>query len=183
VKEADWRAFFHLDDPIERRPVRVTSVGVGREEALRMHRLLEVPQGPMEVTVTSGTQYRDFLWAASIAPRSLVRERVIDLLVSEGLTGWATFPVVFRDEGGGLVDGYVGFHVVSQSEELAEEAERLERYVFDASAWDGSDFFVVSGQWVITPRAERALRAGNVRNVSIEPLADVERPSLEIPGL
>jgi hypothetical protein len=169
--------FFVFGDPVERRALRVASVGVDRERSFRIRRGREIPETPMAVVATAGSELRDFLWPGSLVP-VLVRRRVVDLFVSEGITGWITYPVdlIGRDEV--PISDYLGFLVVGRCGKLAEPISEPGRYRFDPETWDGSDFFQPenSGQRILTSRAERAMRIANVRNVWIEPLADAERP-------
>jgi hypothetical protein len=108
---------------------------------------------------------------------------VIDLLVSEGLTGWSTYEVEVFDRDGEVLSDYVGFTVTGRVGPLAEPEGDPARFVFDPVTWDGSDFFRPSnsGNEFITARARAAFRAANVRNIQIEPLTGAERPYVPRP--
>ena len=175
-----WDEFFMLGDPVERRALRIASRNLDREESLSIRRGGE-PARTVVARPTHGTQLRDFLWPSSIVP-VVVRERVVDLLTSEGLTGWRTYDVEVFDRDGIRLPEFVGFQVTGHVGAVPDPpVDGGPAYFdFDVETWDGSDFFRPedSGTWFISPRAERALRAANVRNVSVRPIADVERPYL-----
>jgi hypothetical protein len=177
VSESWMDNFFLFGDPVERRALRVESRGVDRERSFRIRTGREIPGTPMMVVSTAGAELRDFLWPGSIVP-VLVRTRVVDLFVSEAITGWVTYPVDLIGRDDVPIPDYLGFSVVGRCGKLEEPTSEPGRDRFDHATGDGSDFFQPenSGQRFITSRAELAMRIANVRNVWIEPLADAERP-------
>lgn len=172
--------FYLFSDPVERRALRIASTNLDREQSLRLVRRNELPPFPVEASATDGTELRDALWPSSIAP-VVVRGRFVDLLVSEGLSGWETYPVELFDRKGGSIPGYEGFLTVGRCGPLIRPADR---YRFDPATWDGSDFFRASdnGTTFITARARRALLVANVRNVELHALEEYTLPPYLLGG-
>jgi hypothetical protein len=153
-----------------------------------------VPPEPLEVRWEMGRKSpSDVVWTTLAVP-VIVNARVLEVLRDGGFSGWSTYPVVVHDKAGEVVEGYVGLVVTGRCGAMDNaRSPKVDRkfpggvfevykgLFFDEREWDGSDVFCPAGSsgWVfVVPRVAEALRAAKVRNVSLEPVADVERSSL-----
>ena len=176
---AEFPGFAHcylLSDPVERRAVRLAAP-VGRVTALDIWRGEWLPDKPLEVAISSGTQYRDVLWSSSIIPLA-VRQRVAEMFESESFTGWRIFDLDLRPTDRSPYDRYFGLSVTGRCGQLLPHPGTPDRYYFDPNCWDGSDSSRPMGQRIlfVTEPVQLALKAANVRNVVLESLSVAEMP-------
>jgi hypothetical protein len=135
---------------------------------------------------------RDFLWSSDLAP-VLIRQRVADLLASEGFRGWTTYRVDLRGARNEAIDGYLALGVTGRAAEidpaLSEAVVRgwpagggapdylLGEY-FAPESWDGSDFFLTGDRGFasvcVTERVKHAVTSARSRNVTFQRLSEIE---------
>ncbi len=125
-----------------------------------------------------------------VAPM-IVSDRIVDILKSEGFSGWDTYPVELYGRDGSRIPGYQGLAVRGRCGVVDRERSVPFKKVmpggvftwwrglyFDPATWDGSDIFVASerGGWIfVLDEVKRALLDAGVKNLQFTPLDDVER--------
>lgn len=131
----------------------------------------------------------DVVWTDMVVPL-VVSQRLIDLLLEQGFTGWGTYPVEVHAKGGELAPGYHGFCITGRcgpmqyekSEVIYEDMPggRVPRYkgkYFDPESWDGSDFFMsttpLTGWMFILEPVKKALARVKVRNLLLRRLDEI----------
>ena len=136
-----------------------------------------------------GGQAADFLWSTSLV-LVCISSRVIDLLKSNKISGWSTYPVEIFDRKGDLLPGYYGFAVTgpvctldrSRSEIIDKPAptpggrgyQVYRGYYFDESQWDGSDMFWVNGTKIVTEKVYRLFKEYKITSILLERLDQSE---------
>jgi hypothetical protein len=166
--------FATLFDPFEERFMRFTShvrdrrlraltTGTGR----RPHRAVGFDR-------VSGSEVGDFVWTTLVTPR-IVGPRVIDVLRREEATGWDTYPVRLRCEGGPDIVDCVGLAVLGRGDATRKTDEELVNGAWpeiDIAAWDGSDVFMAPGMAYVfvTDRLADAFREAGLTNVEVRPV-------------
>ena len=178
---------FSLRDPLARSAFRGT---VRPDPGWKLLRGEMKLTRPVCVEYALGNKMLDFLWA-ELYP--LVSDRVIDLLTSQGLSGWSTYPVDVRDRNGRSIKGYRGLCILGRCQQICLDKEHS-RVVYEENArgrfpyyrglyvstdsWDRSDFFMSTDERtaykVVTGRVSSLFRTARVKNVQLEPLSDVQ---------
>lgn len=193
-----FNAFYEFGDPYDEDAIR----GTPRDVPLKALRLLARgewrPPRPILFDRAEGRVPADVVHTTSIRP-VIVHQRVVDILRSEGLTGWATFPVELRDEAGRILPDYFGFAVTGRSGPPAYRrgsmvavdypggtfVEYKGRF-FDPVSWDGSDVFH-TGEWgfiFVTDALVDAFNRGRLTNTYFRPLTDIlTSPSVAGPNI
>jgi hypothetical protein len=85
--------------------------------------------------------------------------KVQQLLKSNGVTGWRTYPIELHNKTGNICPGYAGLSITGRCGPIDEHGGEVvpgqkpgKKYVlrmglyFDGSTWDGSDFFCPAGE-------------------------------------
>jgi hypothetical protein len=191
----DFSRFHELFDPVASRPLRLSPEGYSdwltKENATDLFRGRLRLGTPLKLGAYLGGQAMDFLWGGLI-PLVCILDRVVEILRTNEITGWSTYPVEVYGRKGDHLPGYHGFSVTgnecrrdrSRSEILSRQAvpggEPFVVYkglYFYEDDWDGSDIFVVRkyGGIVVTEKVNRLLKRSNVTNVKMTPLTEVER--------
>ena len=136
---------------------------------------------PIVYRQQDGKTFRDFL-DTGWPPVYLVSDRIITLLNENRITGWQSYPIVLYDKKGNLIEGYSGFSVIgkggnySMAWERGFDKEKKKHFIesrglYDLSQWDGSDFFLVSDEILITERTMKLLKQNKVSAVEYENLS------------
>jgi len=130
------------------------------------------------------------LWTTHAVP-IILADAVVQLLRSEGLTGWSLYEVSVRDKQGEQVPGYSGLAVTGRcgnlDHSMSVELPRIrpagifpvwKGLFFDPNSWDGSDFFMPAqrfGSVFVVDAVKKAFERAKIRNVSFTPLDQFER--------
>jgi hypothetical protein len=191
----DYDKLYCLDDPLTSRPLRLSDEGYSdwltKGQAIELFRGRLELDTPLKLGAYRGGQATDFLWSGLI-PLVCIIDRVVEILRTNKITGWSTYPVEVYGRNGEHLPGYHGFSVTgndcrrdrSRSEILSRQAvpggEPFDVYkglYFYEDDWDGSDIFVVHkyGGIVVTEKVNRLLKRSKVTNVKMTPLTEVER--------
>ena len=190
----DFSRFYELYDPLATRPLRLSvlnySKWVTSDYAWEIFRGRVSLDLPLKLGIHSGGQLAHFLWS-SFPPIVCISTYVVELLQTNGVTGWTTYPVEVYGRKGELLSGYHGFAVTgkecrrdrSRSQILTRQAvpggEPFEVYkglYFYEEDWDGSDIFWVKsyGGIVVSEKVYKILKQAKVTNVKLTPLPEVE---------
>lgn len=143
----------------------------------------EYYQFPIVFRQYDGKRLRDFL-DTGWPPVYLVSDRVVSLLKENGISGWHNYPIQLFDKKGNVIEGYSGFSVLGKGGVYSKGWERgynketkesfiVSRGLYDLNQWDGSDFFMVRGEIVITERVMKLMKANKVTAVAYEKLSDL----------
>jgi hypothetical protein len=191
----DFSRFYELYDPVASRPLRLSPEGYSdwltTDQAIELFRGRLRLDTPSRLGAYMGDQAMDFLWSGLI-PLVCMLDRVVDILRTNNITGWSTYPVEVYGRKGELLFGYYGFAVTgsecrrdrSRSQVITKQAvpggkpfEVYKGLYFYEEGWDGSDIFIVRkyGGTVVTDKVYKILRRAKVTNVKLIPLPEVER--------
>jgi hypothetical protein len=136
----------------------------------------------------------DFVWSLGLP---LVSRRVLELLRQYSFSGWSTYDARLLGRDGEKIEGYWGLSIAGRCGAIDDDrcVAYLEDFpggpdmvyrgmYFEPATWDGTDIFMPEGEhywWIfVTEGVKLALQEAKVRNVSLTPLVDVERPGLDI---
>ena len=146
------------------------------------------PVDPIVFEIESGVQTTDFIWT-EFPWLKCVSERVIDLLRTNNISGWSTFPIELRAKNGQIVPGYHGFTVLpfvgpmdlSRSQVVisplpsGKPRKMYKGLFFDENKWDGSDFIRIQAAFTaVTERVKRLFLKNGVSNIMLTSLSEVE---------
>jgi hypothetical protein len=161
-------------------------IGAGPDTDFALTRGEWRPDHPVAVGHDGGGAPQDLVWAGPICV--LVNRRVVDLLQEHQFTGWGTYAVDLRGKHGEPIEGYVGLAVHGRcgpvDKSRAKAAWRqypkgmfLERqgFYFDPESWDGSDFFMTTGEHgakLVTDAVRAAFTKAKIRNATFSPLLE-----------
>jgi hypothetical protein len=133
------------------------------------------------------------LVGSTLVNLELISQKFKDVLESNAMTGWITYPVSILDREGNQISDYYGLAITGRcGPVLWDESERviLPRPVpqgresegwrglpFDENTWDGSDLFVPgnSNFVIASPRAKAILEKSRLSNVSFTNTKLLER--------
>jgi hypothetical protein len=155
------------------------------------------PANPIEVGRAMGSaEPGDVIWTTHAIP-IIISDSVVNLLRTHGFTGWSLYPVAVRNKQGKTVPGYSGLAVTGRCGDIdfsmsvkiprirpAGIFPVLKGLLFDPASWDGSDFFMParrSGHVFVVEKVKKAFEKAKIRNVSFEPLDQVESSVLLMP--
>jgi len=163
--------FFQLTLSTKKSPVSFQSL-VPYDEQLLARGEINFPL-PLELRVAKGTRFYDILGLND--PFNLVvSKNFLDAIVSHGLTGWETYPLVIEN----TREEYHGFFIKGRSGPLHRPPRPgfITGMRFDISSWDGSDFFYPEGtfQLIVSQRAQEVLTKAKLTNVVLEDTEFVE---------
>ena len=153
------------------------------------HGDLQVLQPVFVTHATGGWKTKDLIWTTYVAV-VIVSERVVDLLTSNGFTGWKIYPVKVLDKFGNDLTGYVGLSVVGRCGPFLDERSgrtmkqfparmrevRVGRF-FDESTWDGSDFCMSTNNYgfiFVHERVKECFERSHVTNVEFKRMDLIE---------
>jgi hypothetical protein len=185
--------FFKLYDPLASRPLRLGADGYS-DDNLTTDQVHSLFRGnlrfdyPLKLGAYSGGQATDIMWSA-FPPLVCISNRIMNLLQDNGVTGWSTYPVELFGRKGEPIPGYHGFSITgpeykrdrSRSTILTKQAvpggkpyQVYKGLFFEEKKWDGSDFFIVFNQHIVTNKVHDIFKKNKISNVSFKPLSDVE---------
>ena len=186
----DYSKLYNVSESNATRPyrldIREDSENLSRTERNELIHGRFLLSKPLQFDAYRGGQAADFLWSTSLVLVG-ISSRVIDLLKSNKISGWSTYPVEIFDRKGGLLPGYYGFAVTgpictldrSRSEIVDKPApvptgrgyQVYRGLYFDESQWDGSDMFWVSnGATIVTEKVYQLFKKHKVTNILLERL-------------
>jgi hypothetical protein len=132
----------------------------------------------------------EVIWTTHAVP-IIIADSVVDLLRTEGFTGWSLYPVSVRNKQGQSVPGYSGLAVTGRcgniDPSMSVQVPRIfpggvfpvvKGLLFDPASWDGSDFFMPSkrvGYVLVVEAVKKAFERAKIRNVKFEPVDQFER--------
>jgi hypothetical protein len=134
----------------------------------------------------------DVIWTTLGLPL-LISDRLLAILRDGRFTGWDVTPVELRGKKGEIVSGYHFVRVRGRCGPIdygqSKKVDKIypggvfpawKGLFFDAATWDGTDIFMASGAGYkfVVEAVRNALQEAKVRNVSCEPLDEVEIESL-----
>lgn len=130
------------------------------------------------------------MWTTHAIP-IIVADSVVQLLRTEGFTGWTTYAVAVRDKQGEPAPGYHGLAVTGRcgnlDHSMSLELSRIrptgvfkfwKGLFFDPASWDGSDLFMPAqryGYVFVVEAVKQTFERAKIRNVSFTPLDQFER--------
>lgn len=204
----DYTDLFVLEDPFSKRYMRLTIVDA-RYEADSFENFVRLffrgdcnVNPPLLLQYKMGGQPADIIWT-DYPPITIISQKVKDLLISEGFTGWKTYDVNILDKEGQPMAGYHGLSItgiaggqdykrgiVVDKQPIVPTGKPyqvLKGFYFEADYWDGSDFTIVSGRKpiIVTGRVVDAFKKAKIKNVEFIGLKEREiaLDTLEIWGV
>ena len=137
-----------------------------------------------------GSKLRDILdtgWASL----HLISDSLKELLETNGLTGWKTFPVKVLTKKNEEIPGYQGFSITGRCGAIDyKKGELIKKRLIPGGPlwksrkgvyigldqWDGSDFFIPKeSRWiVVSQRAAELLKKSKLTNIELRNLAEIE---------
>ncbi|MEN4013081.1 MAG: hypothetical protein ROW48_13680 [Bellilinea sp.] len=190
----NYNELYRLGDPLASRPLRLSDEGYSdwltKEQAIELfHGRLKLDT-PLRLGAYMGGQATDFLWAGLI-PLVCISDRVVQLLQTNNITGWTTYPVEVYDRKGEAIPNYHGFAVTggecrrdrSRSPIITKQAvpggkpfEVYKGLYFYEEEWDNNDIFLVRSPTVIvvTDKVYFLVKKFKIKNVILTPLPEVE---------
>ena len=131
-----------------------------------------------------GNRFRDVLDTRAVCTY-LISDRMRDLLSSNDITGWRTYPIELYDKKDHLISGYNGFSITGRGGKFDKNYElgyfdkdrnhfgATTRGVYNLNNWDGSDFFIINPLWIIvTERVMKLLKKNRIDAIEYEKLSD-----------
>ena len=149
---------------------------------------------PLLVHRYGGSEFLDFIWTDCI-PVALISGRAEEILRSEGITGWSTYPVELDVGGAPVRPQYAGLSVTGRAGEIEYQRSEVvltefpggtvpvyRGWYFDSATWDGSDLFCLGSRAlrVATERFRRLVRTHRLRNVRLRALPELETPAASV---
>lgn len=129
----------------------------------------------------------DFLSTGYAGSVYAVSEKVVDVLSSNNITGWRTYPVEVYDKNENYIGGYYGFTITGRC--LALKPSLAEPYVkqypggpyntykgnpLNLDYWDGSDIFLLQGTrfQFVSKKAMGVIKKNKLTNICFEDIAE-----------
>ena len=126
----------------------------------------------------------DFLSTGGLTREYVVTEKVIEVLSTNNITGWKTYPVEVYDKNENYIGGYHGLTITGRC--MAVKPSLTELYVdsngnksfkglpLDLETWNGSDLFLLQGLFPVyfTKKAVDAVKKNKLTNIYFEDIAD-----------
>jgi len=182
---------FLLGEPGNSRAFRV-DLGVDtREDAFGLTRAEVRPSHPLSAEWAMGQAKPLEVIRTTFAAPIIIADAVVQLLRTEGFTGWSLYDVAVRGKQGQPIPGYHGFSVTGRCGNIdwAQGVEVLRIYparvspvwkglFFDPESWDGSDVFMPAervGYVFVVEEVKKAFEQAKIRNVDFTPLDQFER--------
>ena len=129
----------------------------------------------------------DFLSTGYAGSVYAVSEKVVDVLSSNNITGWKTYPVEVYDRNENYIGGYYGFTITGRC--LALKPSLAEPYVkqypggpyntykghpLNLDYWDGSDIFLLQGTTFqfVSKKVKNIIKKNKLTNICFEDIAE-----------
>jgi hypothetical protein len=195
IKPVTYSDLFLLKDPFSNHWLRLDPLSEWLNED-KANKLAYGELRPTEPVVCKGFMggpVADVLWTG-LPFLFCVSQRVVGILQDNHFTGWSTYPVEVSDRKGNRVTGYYGFAVTSYAGErdlsrspIIKRApyvygggnpEVYKGFYFDENRWDGSDFFRVKTDIIVTRVVKEAIIKSKVRNIKFVALPDEETDTI-----
>ena len=129
----------------------------------------------------------DFLSTGYAGSIFAISERVVDVLSTNNVTGWKTYPVEVYDKNENYLGGYYGFTITGRC--LALKPSLAEPYVkqypggpentfkgdpLNLDYWDGSDIFLLPGTTAafMSKKARNIIKKAKLTNICFEDIAE-----------
>ena len=110
----------------------------------------------------------------------LISDRTRDMLQSEGVTGWRTYPIKLYSKKNEEIDGYNGFTITGRGGKMIKLRENIpynedNKYIiWDSNDWDGSDLFRIWPNCVVcTERVMHLFKNNRVEALYFRPLSSL----------
>lgn len=129
-----------------------------------------------------GTEWKDVLELRFDGHCYLISDRFKDVLLSENISGWKSYPVQVYDKIGNKIKGYNGFTIIGRAGKIEKGCNSsTEPYLgqgnnsnWDSAQWDGSDLFYISPNIVAcTERVKQVLDRKRIEGLSYRPLRTI----------
>jgi hypothetical protein len=187
----EFGQFYELKDPLASRPLRlsVPDEWVTKDIAVAIGWGKRLPATPIRFRGYLGSKPTDILWG-SLTPLLCIHQRVIDLLHTNNITGWSTYPVEVVDRKGIPLSNYFGWAIpksvgdrdTSRSEIVSKPPpapkgisyQVYRGLYFDLGKWDGSDLFRIRGFIITTEKVVKTFKRAKITNVRFTPVSEVE---------
>lgn len=152
-------------------------------EATAIFRGEMLPETPIEFIRQEGEEDVDYVGTSFTGPISLISTRFAELLRTNEITGWSTYPVSIDSRGVDLEFSYVGLSITGRCGPIDDSRSRKvkrrtiggvdrEMYVGlhpDMSQWDGSDMFNPRAYLTFVNSKVRSLvESAGLRNIEFE---------------
>lgn len=131
-----------------------------------------------------GNRFRDILDTRYISAY-LISDKMRDLLSSNNITGWETYPIELYDKKEHPICGYNGFSITGRGGEFDKNYElgylnndknhfgATTRGVYNLNNWDGSDFFIIDPiRIIVTERVMKLLKKNKIDAIEYKKLSD-----------
>lgn len=150
---------------------------------------------PIEFKWLSGSNECDLISCGS-AFTYLISDKFLDVLRNYNFSGWDIFPVKVFDKNKNILRGYNGLSIIGRSGEInnnlsikkrieskSSNQKGYESYFgkfFDLNSWDGSDFFIPNGTFLIyvTENVRKALEKEELSNIEFKSISEIENLNL-----
>jgi hypothetical protein len=192
--KANYKILYLMEDPLANQSIRLKpddEIWLDRDGAIQLLQGQLHLDKPLKLRAEMGRRFTDLIWS-TFTPIRVISQRIVDLLNTQGLTGWNVYDVEVRDKEDRIKDGYFGFAISGKagSHDLrrVEVIEKppitpkgipykvLRGIFFEEDFWDGKDFCLMENNisCVVTEKVVQAFRRAKIRNVHFIQLAQVE---------
>jgi len=147
---------------------------------------------PVKLRHAMGGRQPSDLMRTTLLDIIVISARVVQVLETNSLTGWMTYPVEVHDKTGKILPGYYGLsitgragvpdrargRVINKPPIVSGGTRRkvLQGLYFKNDKWGGSDFCFVGygGVEIVTHRVVDVFKRAKIRNVELTPLPEYE---------
>jgi len=191
-----YETLYLLNDPLATKPIRLkecrnNKLDLEWGETVGLLKGSFSPPEPIKLCPARGGKFTDFMWS-TLLHVIVVSERVVDLLTSNNLTGWKTYPVTVYDKQEQVVGGYYGLAITGKvgrpdfrRSEIIEKPPITPKGVpykvfkgihFENDFTDDSDISLIETTTyrVVTQKVVQAFRRAKIYNVELVPLKEAE---------
>lgn len=162
--------FYYLKNADKKGEVRVLPIGEYDEWALASGTVCR--NDHLVVRIDQGKKFYDILRLQDSA-NFAVSERIHNLLIQEGITGWRSYPLAIE----GSDEKYYGMQITGRAgSPLASiPVGFIEGLDFERSTWDGSDMFLLEGTLftLFTQRVRDLLVKHKTSNLELDEISTV----------